>query len=359
MKAWALLLALSLTPCFTCVLASADKQQDSSGKTELRVPTDLIGIWQVWDDARSEFVSFGTYQRRKTSATPLVRIYNVLSGEKRSIDVFKDFPNASYVAVEAFAVARDGSIVLACEVGGITPERILVYDKNLALVRNLSAERYGIGAVAMDEDQSIFILGTREYEYSSQEAYPLIVKYDSYGKVTQEMLPRSLFSRFFDPTQGRINDSVLYPSFVGSNALLRVNGKEISVYLPAAGALIVLDYSGKIQRLAYAADALSEFTRSRGYKALQVNSNYLSPTGDLWLEGLISEPLDGPGRSTTYSQFLVRFTPQGQLQTVNERSSRDQRSALPFSRLIGFTVSNEPVMYFPGDTTLLIQKKPF
>lgn len=365
MKAWALLLAFSLISFLPSIVACAEKQEDSSGKSELRAPVDMIGIWHVWDDARSELVTFGSYQRREDSTAPLVRIYNVLSGEKRSIDVFKDFPNALFISVDGFAVGPHGQIVLACGIGqnthDFTSDRILVYDGNSALIRNLRAESYEVGAVAMDEDENIYVLGLREYENSSDEAYPLILKYDSYGKITQEMLPRSLFSRYFEPTEGHTGDSALFPSVVGSNALLSVNRKEIDVYMPAAGALIALDHSGNIQRRVDAADSLSEFARTRGYKHLQVNSNYLSPTGDLWLEGFVSEPLEGPPTSTTYTRFLVRVTAAGKLDAVDEHTVRDPKSAFPFRRLIGFTQSNKPVAFLGSykAATVLIEKNPF
>lgn len=363
MKAWALLLVFSLTPCFAGILACAEKQDDSSGNTELRAPADLIGIWEVWDDARNELVSFGTYQRREDSTTPLVRIYNVLSGEKRSIDVFKDFPNASFISVDGFAVGPHGHILLACAIGqntdAFTSDRILLYDEHSALIRNLRAESYEVGAVAMDQDENIYVLGTREYENSSDESYPLILKYDTYGKITQEMLPRSLFSRYFEPTQGRTGDSVLSPSVVGSNALLNVNAKEVDVYLPAAGTLIALDHNGNIQRRVDAADSLSKFTRSRGYKHLQVNSNYLSPTGYLWLEGLISVPLEGSPAS--YTQFLLRVSPEGKLDLIQEQTVHDARNTVPIPRLIGFTQSNDPVTFLSRykAASVLIQKNPF
>jgi hypothetical protein len=363
MKAFAFLLALPLIPCFAPAVACANGQQDvAPDKSVFRAPVDILELWVVWDDARSELVGFTFYQRREDSSGPLIRIYSPLSGERRSIDVFKDFPNASFISVDGFAIGPNGSILLACEVGDVfTSDRILLYDANSALIRNLSAESYDVRAVAMDEQENIYILGTHEDEHSSEESYPLIVKYDSYGKISQEMLPRSPFLRFFNPTAARIDDSILFPSFLGSSSLLAVNAKEIDVYLPAAGAIIALDHSGNIQRRVDAADRLSEFARTRGYKNLQVTSNYFSPAGDLWLQGFVSEPLDGSAASTPFSQFLLRLTPEGQIEALYEHTAHDASHAVPVPRLIGFTQSNEPVAFSQGDQadTVLIQRNPY
>ena len=361
MKARTFLMALPLISCFALPVVCAAGQDVPGDKANLRAPVDTLGLWKVWDDARTELVTFGSYQRREDSTGPLIRVYNPLSGERRSIDVFTDFPNASFIGVDGFAVGPNGSILLACEIGGITSERILLYDKNSALIRNLSAAPYIVHAVAIDAESNIYVLEKDEYENSSDEARPLIVKYDSYGKITQEMLSRSLFSRFFDPTDARIGDSILSPSFIGSNSLLTVNAKEIEVYLPAAGAIIALDQSGNIQRRVDAAEGLSEFTRTRGYKNLQVTSNYFSPTGDLWLEGVISGPLEASAASATWTRFVVRMTPEGQLDTVYEHTMHGLKDGIPLRRLIGFTQSNEPVAYSVGDKaqTVLIQKNPY
>jgi hypothetical protein len=85
----------------------------------------------------------------------------------------------------------------------------------------------------------------------------------------------------------------------------------------------------------------------------------LSPTGDLWLEGFISEPLEGPPAS--YTQFLLRVSPEGKLDPIHEQAAHDPRNTVPIPRLIGFTQSNDPVTFLGSykAATVLIQKNPF
>ena len=132
-----------------------------------------------------------------------MNIYNVASGEKRSIDVLKEFPNARYAYVKGLASGPEGSVLLVCEVNlddrDYTGDRLLVYDNHSTLMMNLTTADYDVGAVAMDKQRNIYLVGTHDAESSSDESYPLLIKYDSQGHITLETLSRSLFANLDDP----------------------------------------------------------------------------------------------------------------------------------------------------------------
>src|SRR5271155_6256667 len=64
---------------------------------------------------------------------------------------------------------------------------------------NLTTVDYDVGAVAMDKQGNIYLVGTHDGESSSDESYPLLVKYDSQGHIMLEALSRSLFASIDDP----------------------------------------------------------------------------------------------------------------------------------------------------------------
>jgi hypothetical protein len=86
----ALSLMLSTAPAFA-------QDQDPHAKNGFRVRVEAPGGWTLWDDSHSELVNSVYQPRQGDRTTPLVNIYNVVSGEKRPIDILREFPNARYV----------------------------------------------------------------------------------------------------------------------------------------------------------------------------------------------------------------------------------------------------------------------
>jgi hypothetical protein len=185
-------LTLAIVPAYT-----QQQEQNSQERNSFRVRLETPGGSSLWDDSRSELI-VGNSHRQGDRSTARVDIYNVVSGEKRSIDILKEFPNARYVYVEGLAVSPEGSILVACEVdsneAAFAGDRLLLYDRHSALTTSLLAGDYDVGAVALDRQSNMYILGSHDGELSSKEPYPLLVKYDSYGHITSRMLPR------FSPT---------------------------------------------------------------------------------------------------------------------------------------------------------------
>jgi len=345
----ALSLILSTVPAYA-------QDQSSLAKNDFRVRVEDPGAWTLWDDSHSELINSAYQPRQGDRNTPLVNIYNVVSGEKRSVDILKEFPSARYVYVTGLASGPDGSVLAVCEVGSdsrsYTGDRLLVYDDHSTLIMNLTSADYDVGAVAMDKHGDIYFVGTHDGENSSDESYPLLVKYDSQGKIALETLPRSLFEDVEDPVGdglGSRRDGV---------TRVAVSGRAIHVYLAPAREMIVLNQAGEIQSRINIASTLSQFAKTKGYKDSYVDGDEFSPSGDLWLVGHLEEPADSSSDLLPARNFVVRVTPEGQLQVPYPHVG-DEPPGHYLPQLIGFTQSNEPVALVTARDSILVQKSPY
>jgi hypothetical protein len=348
---------LSVSLGLTLSSVPADAQdQNPQAKNVFRVRVDSPSGWWLWDDSRSELVNSGNQSRQRERATAFVNIYNVASGEKRSIDILKEFPNAQYVDVTGLASGPDGAVLVVCEVDlgdrVFTGDRLLEYDNHSMLVVNLTTADYDVGAAAMDKRGNIYLVGTRDGENSSDESYPLLVKYDSQGHITLEALSRSLFADIDDP----IGDGI--GQLHSGATRVAVSEKAIHVYLAPAREMIVLNQSGEIQTRINVASTLSEFAKTKGYKDFYVNGDEFSPSGDLWFVGHLEEPSDSSSDLLPARNFVVRLTPEGQLQ-VPYAHVGEEPPGYYLPRLIGFTQSNEPVASVAERDSILVQKSPY
>jgi hypothetical protein len=348
----ALVLFLAVVPAY-----SQHQDQNTQGESSFRVRLETPVGWSLWDDSRNELITSGGAQHPSDRAVPLVNIYNVVSGEKRSIDIFSEFSNALYINVDGLAVGPEGSVLVACEVnldnGAFAGERLLLYDNHSTLITNLTAARYYVGAVAVDKESNIYVVGIHDDERSSKESYPLIVRYDSHGHTTLTMLPRSLFPNVDDPVGGGFGNP-----HIGATRLA-VSKKAVEVYLALASELIVLNQAGEIQTRVNVASRLSEFAKTNGFRTVSVDGDEFSPSGDLWLVGQLLEPSDSTSASLPARNFVVLLTPEGQLHVPYERVGQPPDHYLP--QLIGFTQSSEPVGSFStgGSDYLFVQKGPY
>jgi hypothetical protein len=351
---WCAALSLSLG-----VVPTYAQQQDHNpqGRSGFSVRVEPYS-WSVWDETRDELiVSAGSSQQEAARIGPLVNIYNVVSGEKRSIDILKDFPRARYVNVDALAAGPGGSVVLACEVNldsrSFDGDRVLLYDKHSALRMNVIAADYEVSAVTMDEHGNIYLVGAHDGERSSDEYYPLLVKYSSTGRIALEALPRSLFADVDDPSGDGLGD----PRHGATR--VAVNKEGIHVYLAPASAMIALSQAGEIRTRVDVTSKLSEFARSKGYNNYYVEGDEFSPFGDLWLIGQLEELVDSASAALPARNFVVRLTPEGQLE-VPYKHVGDEAAGYYLPKLIGFTQSNEPVILsFPTSGYLFVQKGPY
>jgi hypothetical protein len=356
MKALAFSLSAALSLMLSAVPAYAQDRNPREANS-FRVRVAVPAGWSLWDDSRSELINSAYQQGQEDRTTPLVNIYNVVSGEKRSIDVLKQFPNARYVSVNGLAGGPQGSVLLACEVesndGVFAGDNLLLYDNHSTLIMNLTAAGYDASAVAMDRRGNIYLVGTHDGESSSDESYPLMVKYDSQGHITLESLSRSLFENVEDPTG---LDGNFYPH--SGTTRIAISEKSIHVYLAPVSEMIVLNQSGEIQKRINVASTLSEFAKTKGYKDLYVDGDEFSPSGDLWFVGHLEEPSDSSSDLLPARNFVVRLTPGGQVQ-VPFAHVGEEPPGYYLPRLIGFTQSNEPVGSVTARDSILVQKSPY
>jgi hypothetical protein len=341
------------------VVPTSAQQQDQNpeGRNGFSVRVEAPNGWSLWDDTRDELiVSAGSSQQEASRIGPLVKIYNVVSGERRSIDILKDFPSARFVNVDALAAGAGGSVVVACEVNldsrSFAGDRVLLYDNHSALRMNVIAADYDVSAVTTDEHGNIYFVGVRDGEQSSDESYPLLVKYSSTGRIALDALPRSLFADFDDPTGDGLGD----PRHGATR--VAVNKEAIHVYLAPASEIIALSQAGEIRTRVNVTSKLSEFARSKGYKDYYVDGDEFSPSGDLWLVGHLEELVDSSSAALPARNFVVRLTPEGQLE-VPYKNVGDESAGYYLPKLIGFTQTNEPVnLSSPTSGYLCVQKGP-
>src|SRR5580700_4704465 len=286
----ALILGLGADPTYP-----QQQDQNPQGRSGFSVRVDPSNSWSLWDDTRNELiVSAGSSQQEADRIGPLVNIYNVVSGEKRSIDIQKDFPSARYINVDA-----------------------------------------------LDEERS------------SDESYPLLVKYSSKGKVVLQALPRSLFADVDDPSGDRLGEPRRGTTRVA------VNKEAIHVYLAPTSEMIALSQAGQIRTRVNVTGKLSEFARLKGYKNFYVDGDEFSPSGDLWLVGHLKELVENNSASLPARNFVVRLTPEGQLEVPYQHVG-DEPAGYYLPKLIGFTQSNEPVQLSdPTSGYLFVQKGPY
>jgi hypothetical protein len=355
MKPLVFFLSAALSLMLSSVPADA-QDQNPQAKNGFRVRLEPPGAWTLWDDSRSALVNSGNQARQGDRTTPFVNIYNVVSGEKHSIDVLKEFPNARYTDLTGLAGGPEGSVLVVCEMNldgrAFTGDRLLVYDNHSTLTINLTTADYVVGAVAMDKHGNIYVVGTHDGESSSDESYPLLVKYDSQGHITLETLPRSLFADVDDPTGDGISD----PHNGGTRVAVSEN--TIHVYLAPASEMVVLNQAGEIQKRVNVASKLSEFAQTKGYTAFYVDGDEFSPSGDLWFVGHLEEPSDSSSDLLPARNFVVRLTPEGRLQ-VPYAHVGEEPPGYYLPHLVGFTQSNEPVASVAERDSILVQKSPY
>lgn len=352
-----LLLCSIIATSFLSVAIVPAHGQAPNRESSFRVQLENPAAWYAWTDSRSELITSAGMQRGGSPTAPALNIYNVVSGQKRSIDIQREFPEAKKIYVESVAAGPSGSVIVACEVESEdrahAGDHLLLYDQHSTLITNVAALGYDVGAVATDQEGSLYFVGTRDGERSSKESYPLLVEYDSQGRVTLKALPRSLFYAVDDPA----GDAIGAPHKGATR--LSATEKTIEVYLAPLSELLIVSRQGEIEGRFNVASRLSEFAKGRGYKSVYVDANLFSPSGDLWFVGHLEEPQDGANAARPASNFVVKVTPEGQLQVPYPQVG-SEASGHYLPRLIGFTESNEPVAYrYEESSDLIVKRNPY
>lgn len=333
------------------------QDQRPQGNDSVGVHLEFFPSWSLWDDSRNELITSPDYVRPIGPPARLAMIYDLVSGTKRSIEIPKDFSAARFINVDAIAVGPEGSVLMACKVkfgdGPLSADRLLLYDDQSALTTNLPTADYDVGAVALDKLDNFYVVGDHDDELSSEESYPLLVKYDSYGHITLETLRRSLFSNVDDPV-GEENGDIH-----SGTTRVTVNEKAIEVYLAPVHEMILLNHRGEIQSRVNVASRLSEFANVNGYNFFYVDADEFSPSGDLWFVGRLTDAEANPAAPSPFRNFVVRLTSEGELRVLfNKVEEGPPGPYLP--PLIGFTQSNEPVaLLHQGSGDFIVRRGPY
>lgn len=311
---------------WSCVISLAQAPSTSAPQS-LQIP--LNGFLR-WNDAMNEVVVYR--DQRSRSEIPL-EVYDTTTGAKRTVDILKDFPQASQAIVSNVAVGSDRTIVVVCRLqsssGGSLKELILSYGPSLTLDKIWDVAPYEPAAVAIDEQGNVYSVGTRYDEQTAGQSYPILIVYDSEGHVKKEMLARSIFPSTADPVR-----DTHQMGFVA----IRVTDARIFLYLPSEHEVLALDKDGKILKQVDVYEDYQRLTHEKGYMNFFVREDYFSSFGELWSGLILRAPSASSGKPTGYTSVIVQVADTGQAVVQNEEENH-------FSvRLAGVTPSNAPMV---------------
>ncbi|MGB8542868.1 MAG: hypothetical protein WCD49_14660 [Candidatus Acidiferrales bacterium] len=262
-----------------------------------------------------------------------LELYDTTTGAERTIDILKDFPQYLQAIIANVAVGVDGRIVVVCRLkpsnGGPLKELILTYRPSLTLDKIWDVAPYEPAAVAVDEQGNVYSIGTRYDEKTAGQSYPILVVYDSEGRVRKEMLPRSTFPSEVDPVR-----DIQQMGFV----TIRVTDARVFLYLPSVHDVLALDKDGKILKQVDAYEIYQRLAREKGYTDFFMRDDYFSSQGDLWSGLLLRAPSASSGKTGIYTSVIVKLTEAGQAEV---RNAEEDHFSL---RLAGVMPSNEPLI---------------
>jgi hypothetical protein len=333
-------LCLMLASLLWSPVISLAQAPSESVPGSVRIP--LNGFLR-WNDTMNEVVVYR--DQRSRSEIPL-EVYDMATGAKRTIDILKDFPQSLQAIVSNVAMGTDGTIVVVCRLqssnGGSLKELILTYGPSLTLDKIWDVAPYEPAAVAIDDQGNVYSVGTRYDEKTGGQSYPILVMYDSEGRVRKEMLPRSTFPSEVDPVR-----DTHQMGFV----TIRVTDTGIFLYLPSVHDVLALDKDGKILKQVDAYEIYQRLAREEGYTNFFVREDYFSSLGDLWSGLILRAPSASFGKTGVYTSVIVQLTEAGQAEIQN--AEEDHFSGL----LAGVMPSNEPLILHidaPGSGVLRI-----
>jgi hypothetical protein len=301
---------------------------DKQSGSEVRIP---MNAFIRWDESMNQFIAF-----RRTDSNPetSLEIYDATTGSKRAINILKDFPQASTASVTNVAVAPSGEILVVCRLrpasSKVLKQLILTYSSSLALEKVWDVAPYDPEAIAVDQQGNVYSLGTTYTEKSPNESYPMLVEYDSVGRIKNQFLPRSTFPSVDDPV---VNSKKM--GFVA----IHVSDSQIFVYLPATRTMLTLDKSGKILKQFDVSKLYQQVARDKGFASFDVHEDYISAQGELWVGLMLRNPPPSTQSSPGFISLIVEVSADGQA------SVRHAEEGTFTTRLVGLTSSNEPMVF--------------
>lgn len=211
-----------------------------------------------WDAAHGVLFLGKNFLLRKTG--PLLRAFNE-DGSRygADIDLFKDFPGLVHAHVDDFAAGPAGTTLIAALLNYGSRHLknvILTYDSHGNLRSMIETAPYAADAITTDDRGDIFVLGERIDEHEGDPPYPLLIEYDSSGRVIGSFLRSDAFKtgtdaiRDFGP-----GDELVSPS------LALLDGR-FYVYAPSEHQLRVLSSDGRTLRRASLEDVATNIART-------------------------------------------------------------------------------------------------
>ena len=325
----AIIVKTSYSVLFLLLLAAPiglAQELSKSGGAGVQIP---MNAFVRWDEAMNEFVAF-----RNTSSSPeySLEIYDA-TGNKRTVDILKDFPQAMGATIVNVAFGPNGEILVVCRLRSsnslLLKQLILTYSPSLTLEKVWDVAPYDPTAIAVDQQGNVYSLGTTYTEKNPSESYPMLIEYDPNGHIKNEFLPRSTFSSVDDPVS---NSKKM--GFVA----MKATDSRIFIYLPVAKAMLTLDTSGKILKQFEVSDTFQRLTYEKGYAKFDVHEDYISAQGKLWLGLMLRNPPPSTQSSPNFISLIVEVDADGQA-TVHHAEEGT------FSmRLAGLNSLNEPLV---------------
>jgi len=289
-----------------------------------RIPLDGF---MKWDEVRNEAIVY-RHQLSRSQAEAPVEVFDLSTGAKRTLDILKDFPQASKAIVSDVAFGNGARIVVACRLKYPSSDRlkqlILTYEPSLTLEKIWDVAPYEPRQIAVDGGGNVYSLGIRTiYDDGTHPQYGILVVYDSEGRVVREMLPRTMFPPEVDPAGA---------SQELGTARIQLTDSRIFLYLPRVDCIIQLNKDGTILNRVGVREAFSRVAQEKGYSEFFVREDYFSSVGELWAGLILAAP---PERKV--DSLVVQLERDGNATVRNEEENR-------FSlRLAGVTFSNQPL----------------
>lgn len=191
-----------------------------------------------WDGTHG-VAFFGTGVVRR--ANPPIRAYSG-GGVRRSsdINIFRDFPNLEDASIDDVAAGPNDATVLAAVLNsgphGIR-HAILTYDASGKLVSVWDTAPYLPAALVVDDDASVYMLGSRVDIPKGSAPYPLLIHYSSQGKLLSEGLPSDSF---------KAGAEAIYNGDIGDGAVMMLHDRHFFIYAPAGREIVVCQMDGKV-----------------------------------------------------------------------------------------------------------------
>jgi len=189
------------------------------------------------------------------------------SGVKRGpdINIFRDFHDVDHVLIDDVAAGPEGATVLTgiLNFGKHLRHVVLWYTSDGKLKTVIDTEPYYGAAVTVDDAGTIYLLANRIDIADGKAAYPLLLAYDSEGRLLSKGLSSSSLKRGYRS----INDAADH-----SAAVLAIVENHLAFYAPESRELITCTFAGSVMTRADVSGLLTKFGNDDNAVTVMVQS---------------------------------------------------------------------------------------